>query len=389
MTGPRDDAMDAPSSRPLDPASPPAEPPPITPAVAGTDVLAEVEPAPGPATPPAEPPPVPDAIRDLPLSGRRIVPIALDLLLRAEPQLRAASFYIGFLLAATVAPAVALFGGAAVVLGDALFDPFAALDAWSAWLALAGLVALPGFFVAAVESRVLATAVIAAAIEGRPLTMGGLLALSRRRFWTAARAAFLVGIVVVVGQTVGETLVAGVADAYGEIAFGASLLGGVVLSTPFVYAFAGVVVGEVGALEAIRRSWRLFRARPRLAVVVTVFSLITQFVLLFAFSAGTDVAVRVLDALGIGGEIPLAAAVAAAIVMVFGLGTLLFLAEAIAATPAVHAFVALTYYTRGLEAGRRPEDEARGRRAWLTRPLVVGVVLGFGALAMGLAALGG
>jgi hypothetical protein len=347
-----------------------------------------------PSTPPdpdpgtiAAPPPVPDAIRELPLSGRRIVPIALDLLLRAEPRLRAASFYVGFLLAAT-APAVALFGGGALVLGDALFDPFTTPGEWSAWLGLAALVAVPGFFVAAVESRILATAVIAAAIEGRPLAMGGLLALSRRRFWTAARAAFLVGIVVVIGQTVGQTLTAGIADDYGEIAFGASLLGGVVLSTPFVYAFAGVVVGEVGALEGIRRSWRLFRARPRLAVVVTVFSLVTQFVLLFAFSAGTDVAVRVLDVLGIGGDIPLVAAVAAAIVMVFGLGTLLFLAEAIAATPAVHAFVALTYYTHGLEAGRRPEDEARGRRAWLTRPLIVGVLVGFGSLAMGLAALG-
>lgn len=379
MIGPRDEptgpaALDTPPGD-NEPTAPPAlDTPPDGPAS-----IAEPLPA---------PPPVPDAIRELPLSGRRIVPIALDLLLRAEPQLRAASFYVGFLLAVTVAPAVALFGGGALVLGDALFDPFTTPGEWSAWLGIAAFVAVPGFFVAAVESRILATAVIAAAIEGRPLAMGGLLALSRRRFWTAARAAFLVGIVIVIGQTVGETLTAGIADDYGEIAFGASLLGGVVLSTPFVYAFAGVVVGEVGALEGIRRSWRLFRARPRLAVVVTVFSLVTQFVLLFAFSAGTDVAVRVLDVLGIGGDIPLVAAAAAAIVMVFGLGTLLFLAEAIAATPAVHAFVALTYYTHGLEAGRRPEDEARGRRAWMTHPLVIGSAIAFGSLAMGLAALG-
>ena len=38
--------------------------------------------------------------------------------------------------------------------------------------------------------------------------------------------------------------------------------------------------------------------------------------------------------------------------LVFALGTLMFLVEAIAAAPAVHAFAALTHYTHGLEVGR-------------------------------------
>ena len=46
-----------------------------------------------------------------------------------------------------------------------------------------------------------------------------------------------------------------------------------------------------------------------------------------------------------------------AAMLVFAIGTLTFLVEAIAAAPAVHAFAALTHYTHGLEVGR-----ARARR---------------------------
>ena len=53
-----------------------------------------------------------------------------------------------------------------------------------------------------------------------------------------------------------------------------------------------------------------------------------------------------------------------AAVLSFAFGTLVFLAEAIAASPAVHAFASLTHYTHGLEIGRaRPVDVRRlGRR---------------------------
>lgn len=354
-----------------------------------TDADPGVDPGADPAAPAdGRLPPAPAAIRELPLSARRLVPVSLDLLWRAEAHLRAASFYIGFLLLATVGPAVALFAAAALTFGGAAFDPFTGADAWSAWLAITVLVAAPGFLVASVESRVIATAVIAATIEGRPLPMGGLLALSRQRFWTAARAAFLIGIPILIGQNAGEAAARTIAGPSTEIAFAGNIVGGVLFAMPFVYALSGVVIGEVGAAESVRRSLRLFRARPRLALVVTTFSLASQFVLLFAFSAGADVTVRVLDALGIGGDIPVLAGLLASAVLVFGLGTLVFLAEAIAATPAVHAFVALTHYTRGLEAGRSGADGARGRRAWITRPFALGVIVGVAALLAGLASLG-
>lgn len=357
-----------------------------------TDPQAGVEqvltaPASEPALPASEPP-VPTAIRELPLGAGRLIPVSFDLLWRAEAPIRHASFYIGFLLLATVGPAVALFAAAALTFGGAVFDPFTGSDEWSVWLSITLLVAGAGFFVASVEARLIATAVIAATLEGRDLTMGGLLALARRRFWTAARAAFLIGIPILVGQNAGEALARAIAGPSAEVAFIGNIVGGVLFGTPFVYALSGVVLGEVGAGESVRRSWRLFGARPRLAVVVTTFSLASQFVLLFAISAGADITIRVLEALGIGDGIPVLAGVLASAVLVFALGTLVFLAEALAATPAVHAFVALTHYTRGLAAGRQPADEARGRRAWITRPLVVGTMLGVAAMVAGLASLG-
>jgi hypothetical protein len=57
---------------------------------------------------------------------------------------------------------------------------------------------------------------------------------------------------------------------------------------------------------------------------------------------------------------PLVVPIAAAIV--FALGTLFFLVEAIAAAPAVHAFEALTHYTHGLQEGR--EHPVGGRALW-------------------------
>jgi hypothetical protein len=65
----------------------------------------------------------------------------------------------------------------------------------------------------------------------------------------------------------------------------------------------------------------------------------------------------------------------------------MFLGEALAAAPQVHAFIALTYYTRGLETGRRSPLPVR--HVWdpfVSRPLAIAIALGWLLLFSGLGA---
>lgn len=379
---PPDDADAAEFARAIPPLAQPD--PDRTPVEEGFTPTSEVPTTDAAVVPPAVPP----GILALPLNGRQLLPVSLDLLLRSETGLRAASFYIGFLVAATVGPVIALAAVAFSILGEEfLSEGQVGNEAWPAWLAVSGMVAFAGYFVATIESRVLAAAVIGATIEGRPLAIGGQLRLSRRRFWTAVRSAVLIGVPMAIGQGIGGTIAAATGDPTGQLDFAFQIIGGVVFGVPFAYALAGVVIGEVRATESVRRSWRLFRARPGLALVVAAFSLVSQFVIVFALSAGLDVTFRVFGTLGLDGQVPWLAALVASFVFAFGFGTLIFLAEAIATTPQVHAFIALTHYTHGLEAGRDPADVARGRRAWLSRPLVIGVVIAVTGLVAGIASL--
>jgi hypothetical protein len=93
---------------------------------------------------------------------------------------------------------------------------------------------------------------------------------------------------------------------------------------------------------------------------------------------------RVVTGAGIVEQFPAVLVVPLAAALVFAVGTLTFLVEAIAAAPAVHAFAALTHYTHGLEVGR--QHPVRGRRLWdpwVTPGLAAVALLGLVALVGG------
>jgi hypothetical protein len=351
----------------------------------------------GPMLPPArhpQPPPFPgvrpgpapiapltsEAVLAIPLGTKELVRQALDLLTRRDAGLRGASFYIGFMLLVTCAP-VAIILGLALTVPDlaVMFDPFAAytgaydeVEAWPAWIFLAALPAFLGYFAAATEARSLATAVIGGRVEGRPLRLRESIAVARVRFWTMLGATFLVGVVASLASFMAQAVVLLVAGNGDELSFGVSLVVSVIVGAPFVYVPAGIILGEVGAMEAIGRSIRLVRLRKRLAVVVTLFGVLSQFIVLFGLSTGIDVIARLVIGAGLVESFPAALSVPIAAALVFAMGTLLFLVEAIAAAPAVHAFAALTHYTRGLEVGRaRPVTGARLWDPWMTPGLSI------------------
>jgi hypothetical protein len=248
--------------------------------------------------------------------------------------------------------------------------------------------AMAGLVAASAEASALATAVIGGRVEGRPLRMRQSIAIARRRFWSILGprllVSFISGLVNVVTTFVLFVIFGLVAG--DVIGTGAGLVISLIVSAPFVYVPAGVVLGEVRAGEAISRSVRLVMLRKRLAIVITLFGVFSQFIVTFGLSTGIDAISRVLVGAGLMGSFPTVLVVPIAAALVFALGTLTFLVEAIAAAPAVHAFAALTHYTHGLEVGRR--EPVRGRHLWnpwvtpgLAVVAVVGLLILVGAIA--------
>jgi len=352
------------------------------------------------AAPPPTPPPPTEATLAIPLNVRGLVKESLDMLTRSDSGLRGASFYIGFMMLITFGPLVALFALVFVAQADAILGsmpgygaatgPDPADLAWAGWLAVAAIPGMLGYIAATVEARTLATAVIGARAEGRPLRLVESISLARKGFWSVLGVQVLVGIVssfATVLVSLGVLFVIGPVE---PISYGLQLVVGLLIGTPVVYVPAAIVLGGTDLTESIRRSFRLARARKGLAVVVTLFGLISQFVVLFGLSAGLDAVARFIDGTGLTESFPPALVVPVAAAFVFAIGTLVFLVEAIAAAPPVYAFIALTHYTWGLEAGR--QDPVRVRHAWdpwLTPGLALVAVLALLALLGGVMSLSG
>ena len=68
---------------------------------------------------------------------------------------------------------------------------------------------------------------------------------------------------------------------------------GALMTAPFAYIVTGIVLGDVGAREAVRRSTILARARWRLAIVVSAVGAAIGYIELFATGAGVDILARV------------------------------------------------------------------------------------------------
>ena len=332
-------------------------------------------------------PPAPPVTRspfaDIPLTPRKLVPATFDLLMTAQRDLRNASFYIGFLVLTTVGPAAALFWALNVRFGEGLGDALSGSAGGIAGFLV--IIAVLGFFIAEIESRTLAIAVLGGRVEGRPLSVRGAVTVVRRRFWRAAGAGLLVGLL----SGLATGIVNEVLDE--QLAVPASLIVGVLVEAPFVYAIAGIVLGEVNVREALGRSVRLFGVRKRLAVTVSLFGIASQFVLILALFAGLDVVIRVVDALGFDADSSMStfAGTLVAGALLFALGTLLFTAAALAAAPQVLAFTGLTHYTRGLEPAR---TVSTGRWPWdpfVTRGLLVTIVAALSLLVLGIGNLDG
>ena len=280
------------------------------------------------------PPPITDEVRALPLTIRGLVRESLDVLTRSDNGLRGASFYIGFIMLVGVAPVVTLLVLALLAqapYGGGGFGPREASVGeglgWVGWLFLASAPGGLAYIAASVEAQGLATAVIGARAEGRPLRLAASIAVVRKRFWQLLGAQLLIGLVTGAIGVLATILITAALGPVEAITYGVSLLLGLLLGAPVVYVPVAIVLGGTGVVESIRRSFRLARARKGLALVVTVFGLVSQLVVLLGVSAGLDAVARFVIGTGLAEHFPAPLAVPVTAAFVFATGTLVFLVE--------------------------------------------------------------
>jgi hypothetical protein len=380
--------------------APPAGPPPTT---AGIDAIAP------PLVPPSDPPtagagsmsyetdPAPVALGTpaIPLvTTRNLLGTSFDLLARSGNDLRRASFYVGAITLGTVGPLVL---AALILETEGVFVEASAITGADAGAALVlfilGVLAFAGLMVAVVEGRNLGLMVLGGRMAERPVTTRQALARSRRVFWPTVGAAIVVGLVIGVAQAIAQAILDGLLVEATEVGFIVSTVVAALVGAPFAYALAGVVLGDVGPIEAIRRSFRVYGARRWAAVLIVLFESIAFLLVVLGLEAGLDLVLRVFGTLGLGptaGAIGFALTVVVAVAVVFAFGTLLFTVYALTVAPQVVMFLGLTHATFGLDLVRPGgrDDPGRPRPGGGTfRWFSVGMIVAFLVAALGLAAV--
>lgn len=336
-----------------------------------------------PAAPTPEPPGWARAY-DLPTAGR-VVGAGLHLAATASATIRRASLYIGLLALGSFGPtAVLVLVGIGRLLSDPgtaealVLDPVRVLGEHpeivepllvTYFLVMVGLMLLVTI---SIDAQAIAIALLGGIASDRPLRLWEAVTRARQVFWRLAGAGFLVGTASSVVAFIVALPFLRPLDTNTGVSFIASMFGALVV-TPFAFAATGVVLGDVGAIESLQRSMSLFRARPRIAFVVVLFTLVTSAIQSFALGAGLDVAVRVADFLGLGldaGGVGLVLPAVLILGLITAFGSLTFTVAAIVAAPQVAAFLGLTFYSGGLDRART-DGSARPRGfRWVTVPMI-------------------
>ena len=324
---------------------------------------------------------------------------ALDLAASSNGAIRRTSLYVGLLSVALIGPAIVLFLAIGRSLGsfeDALLFVFGLDNTIGSdrlpvlsWLRLSGIVGIVGLFLIAFEGQLIAISILGGAATGRPIGVREGLRLSRRVFWVAVGAAFLVGILERVATTVTQTIATDATNSPG-LAASLVIVAAAIVTMPFGYYLSGIILGEVGAWEAIKRSTWIARARWRLAILVASIGVVLSFIELFALSAGLDLVGRAAEALGLGLDKSLPIALLTGVVVlacVAAVGSLIVTIAALVAAPQVFVFLRMTNYSAGLDRARPSATHGGTSPRLVTKPMLALIVVGVVAALIGLLTL--
>ena len=260
---------------------------------------------------------------------RQLLGVAFDLLGRSTADMRRASFYIGSIVLGTVGPFALASWAVGVVSLDLSFEEMERryTGGGEAWLTVVGFLALVGLVVAAVESRNMAAAILGGRMAGQPVSPRQALGRSRMVFWRTVVAAIIVGIPLLIAEAIAGFVVETVVGRAEDLSVVSTTLVTATIGAPFAYVLCGVVLGDVDPLESVRRSFRVFLARKLAAAIVVTFETVAVLLIVLGLEVGLDLALRVLDALGLGmdsGPVGLALVTAGLVATVFAFGTLVF-----------------------------------------------------------------
>jgi hypothetical protein len=242
----------------------------------------------------SEPVGAPSKSYELP-SARKVVSTGLQLSLAASAELRRASIYIGLLILAAFGPAVVavllilgrLGDGAGDVLSSLVFAPedmainHPQLGGVLLVLMLVAIGGLTSYFAVSIDAGIIAIAILGGRSAEQPMRLWEAIIRARQTFWRVAGAGFLVGLIGGAIQLTISAVVGATTTSVETSSVLTAVIGTVVLA-PLTYVASCIVLGDVGGVEALSRSWRLFRVRPWLAVVVVLFTLVTSAIQLFA-----------------------------------------------------------------------------------------------------------
>ncbi len=333
---------------------------------------------------PPEPTPVPEPVAK-PVGVVEILGRGLDLNVAASSDVRRVALLIGVLALAAAGPIVAILliasgqsGELPMIDGQIDFQEVQARNALRGPLELILLIGGLCLVALAIDSQLLAVHVIASRATGRPFVLRPALEVVRLRFWRLARANILVAAILFVPRFVLEQVLAPRGIVIQSQAVVQVLLD-LVLSVPFAYVATWVLLGQVGAREAVRRSWRLARARPSLALVIAIVTVGFQTVALVALGSAVDILLGIANALGLDhasglGYVPLGALFALAIVAA---GSLVVTIAALTVGPQVVAFLRLTGADGGLVALHDPDNPFATPRIepLVSRPMKIALVI--------------
>ena len=317
-------------------------------------------------------------------TGRRVVSAGLQLAQGSSVAIRRASIYIGLLSLGAFGPAaILILVGLAKLLADpttadtlrndpvSIFAEQPDLAGPLVLVYIAGLVGLVLLLAISIDAEAIAISLLGSAASGSPLRLAEALRRARQTFWRLVGSGLLVGLGSGILSLLIQLPFLRPFDSNQGVGFIASMISTLVF-TPFAFAATGIVLGDAGAVETLRRSVRLFRARPRIALIVTLFALVTAAIQSFAFSSGADLAFRVADFFHIGeGATSLVLPGILVLALIVAFGSLTFTIAAIVAAPQVAAFLGMTFYSAGLDPARDPVQGSSRRVRWVSAPMAI------------------
>jgi hypothetical protein len=346
---------------------------------------------PGPPHDPAAATAAVPAITGIP-GVRETISGALDLAVGSSRRVRTLSVYCGLLVLALVGPALILIVAivrdvdSLMVALDLAFGPRMPFDppepAFIVLLRMSLVGAVFGVFAVLIEGQILVTAALGAAASGRVLELPDLLRLSRRVFWPVLGAALLVGFLGRASEIAIETILRPRTVPAMQSVYVVQIVTTALVTAPFAYWMAGIVIGGVGPIESLKRSVRIAARRWRLSILVASAGAVLGLVEIFALGAGLDLVTRLASVFGLDIEGSAGSAIAATLVTLAGIvaaSSLLVTIAALVAAPQVFVFLRMTGYSGGLDRATAPDAPGGRRTRLVTRPMLA--VIGFGVLA--------